>query len=333
MISPKIVTPLLICLLLAVPLCGASQTNETPAPSENAGLQIHLPREIAVKDNNVTIGRVGIVRGQQTLVAKASDIPLGRISVPEQKIIVDRPLVLSRLACSGIPASKVTLTGAEKVTVGWNQQVIKADRLVEVAASFLKQNSPTFSSGHFGPVRSPQPLTISDSSPEMEFSCRLVEGHVHNKATVQVVVTAGDKQLGVREVTFQSKYRARRAVASMNIPAGSLINSANVRIEQALSDEPEPADWQSPYGLVATRRIAVGAVIRPGMVGSVKPKVVLKRNQTVLIRIEKPGFLVTAVGKAMQDGCVGEYIKVRNVDSKRLILARVKHDATVEPVI
>jgi flagella basal body P-ring formation protein FlgA len=167
----------------------------------------------------------------------------------------------------------------------------------------------------------------------MKFSPRLVEGHMHNKATVQVAVTAGDKQLGVREVTFQLKYRARRAVASMNIPAGSLINSANVRIEQALSDEPEPADWQSPYGLVATRRIAAGAVIRARMVGSVKPKVVLKRNQTVLIRIEKPGFLVTAVGKAMQDGCVGEYIKVRNVDSKRLILARVKHDATVEPVI
>jgi flagella basal body P-ring formation protein FlgA len=333
MISPKVVTALLICLSLAAPLCGASQNSETPAAPRDAGLQIHLPREIAVKDNNVTLGRVGIVRGQQTLVAKASDIPLGRISVPEQKIIVDRPLVLSRLACSGIPVSQVTLTGAEKVTVGWNQQVIKADRLVEIAASFLKQNSSTFSSGDFGPVRLPESLTISDSSPEMKFSPRLVEGHVHNKATVRVVVTAGGKQLGAREVTFRLKYRARRAVASMNIPAGSLINSANVRIEQALSDEPEPADWQSPYGLVATRRIAAGAVIRSALVASAKPKVVLKRNQTVLIRIEKPGFLVTAVGKAMQDGCVGEYIKVRNVDSKRIVLARVKHDATVEPVI
>ena len=333
MISAKVVTALLICLLPAAPLCRASQNSETPAPTEDAGLQIHLPREIAVKDNNVTLGRVGIVRGQRTLVTRASDIPLGRISVPDQKIIVDRSLILSRFACSGIPASKVTLTGAEKVTVGWRRQVIKAERFVEIAGSFLKQNSPTFSSGQFGPVRLPEPLTVSDSSPEMEFSPRLLEGDLHNIATVQVVVTADGKQLGVREVTFQLKYRARRAVASMSIAAGSLINSANVRIEQALSDEPEPADWQPPYGLVATRRIAAGAVIRSALVASAKPKVVLKRNQIVLIRIERPGFFVTAVGKAMQDGCVGEYIKVRNVDSKRIILARVKHDATVEPVI
>ena len=40
----------------------------------------------------------------------------------------------------------------------------------------------------------------------------------------------------------------------------------------------------------------------------------------------------TAVGKAMQDGKVGEYIKIRNIDSQRILVAKVNSDRTVEPV-
>ncbi len=34
----------------------------------------------------------------------------------------------------------------------------------------------------------------------------------------------------------------------------------------------------------------------------------------------------------MQEGRAGEYIKVRNVDSRRVISAKVNKDGTVEPV-
>ena len=69
-----------------------------------------------------------------------------------------------------------------------------------------------------------------------------------------------------------------------------------------------------------------------GMAGPVKPKLLLKRNQNVVIKVDKLGLVVTAIGKAMQDGRAGEYIKVRNVDSNRIILVRVNEDQTVEPV-
>ena len=36
-----------------------------------------------------------------------------------------------------------------------------------------------------------------------------------------------------------------------------------------------------------------------------------------------PGFLITASGKTMQDGKPGEDIKVRNMDSQRIIMARI----------
>jgi flagella basal body P-ring formation protein FlgA len=152
-------------------------------------------------------------------------------------------------------------------------------------------------------------------------------------ARVRIVADANGTQLGTREVTFLLKYRSRRLVAAADIPAGMTISPENTSIQEVSSDEPEPPDWQPHYGLVARRQLAKGAVIQSAMVRSAKPQLVLKRNETVLIRIEMPGLLVTAMGKAMQDGRIGEYIKVRNIDSKRIILARVNKDATVEPVI
>ncbi|MHC5074036.1 MAG: flagella basal body P-ring formation protein FlgA [Planctomycetota bacterium] len=38
------------------------------------------------------------------------------------------------------------------------------------------------------------------------------------------------------------------------------------------------------------------------------------------------------MGTSLQKGQVGEYIRVRNIDSKRIIFAKVCEDGTVKPV-
>jgi flagella basal body P-ring formation protein FlgA len=39
------------------------------------------------------------------------------------------------------------------------------------------------------------------------------------------------------------------------------------------------------------------------------------------------------MGQTVEEGSTGEYVRVRNVDSQRIILARVNEDGTVEPVL
>ena len=59
---------------------------------------------------------------------------------------------------------------------------------------------------------------------------------------------------------------------------------------------------------------------------------IVNRNQNVIIKIDRFGLLVTAAGKALQKGCAGENIKVQNVDSNRIIVAKINEDGSVEPV-
>jgi flagella basal body P-ring formation protein FlgA len=324
---------LCIALITCMLFCRALADEKANDLNDESGIQIYLPREITIKDGTLKLGKIGIIRGPESLAAKAGEITLGRFSTSDQKIVIERHIILSRLASHGISSSQVTLKGAEKVTISRLNKIIGRDEFVKMAGDYLEDNISNKSISKWNPVRRPKDLVIPGPGKDIRFVHRLVPGGARNQTKVEISVFSGDELIGTREVTFAMQYNVRKAVTLVDIPAGSLIIRENVKIEQVTSNNPEPADWQPPYGLVAKRTLPAETVLKTYMIGSAESPVVIKRNQNVVIRIERPGFLITAVGKAMQDGKVGEYIKVRNIDSQRIILAKVNEDRSVEPVI
>ena len=149
------------CVVMTFALfCPASANNKTSDSQKDSYLKIYLPREVTVKDSNLSLGQVSIIQGGKSLVAEASKIALGRISVPGQKIIIDRPMVLSRLACNGILASKVTFTGSEKITVKQQNHTISSSELVSLANSFLGKNPPGDSVCRWNVIRKPKDFIV-----------------------------------------------------------------------------------------------------------------------------------------------------------------------------
>ncbi|MHC4322646.1 MAG: flagellar basal body P-ring formation chaperone FlgA [Planctomycetota bacterium] len=320
-------------VMTAAVFCRASVNNQTSDSQKDSCLKIYLPREVTVENSNLKLGRISILQGPDSLVAKAGKIALGRISVPGQKIIVDRPMVLSRLACNGIPASKVTLTGSEKITVAQQNRIISSNEFVSLANSFLEKNIPGNSARRWNLIRKPKDFVVSAGSREIRFSPRLVQTGARNQVRIEIALLSGNNKIGVRQVTFSLTYDRQQAVTKVDIPAGGVISPENIKIEKITSNEPGPSDWKPPYGLIAKRRLPANTSIRPGMLEPLKSPIIVKRNQNVLIRIKRPGFLITAAGKTIQDGRAGEYIKVRNMDSQRIIIARISEDGCVEPVL
>ena len=312
------------CVVMIFALfCPVSANNKTIDSQKDSYLKIYMPREVTVKDSNLSMGQVSIIQGGNSLVAEASKIALGRISVPGQKIIIDRPMVLSRLASNGIPASKVTFTGSQQITVKQQNKTISSSEFVSLANSFLEKNPPGDSICKWNLIRKPKDFIISPANSNISIAPRLVQTGVKSQARIEINVLSGSNKIGVRQVTFALIYDRQQAVTKIDIPAGGIISPENIRIETTASNDPEPSNWKPPYGLIAKRRLPANTVLRPNILGPLKSSIIVKRNQSVVIRIEKPGFLITAAGKAMQDGRAGEYIKVRNMDSQRIILARI----------
>jgi flagella basal body P-ring formation protein FlgA len=328
----KLIGLAIALLLVRTEPCWSSMDNASANSASQPRLTIHLPRDIAVESENLTLGQIAVVTGEESLVAKARDIELGRISVAGQIITIDRSLILSRLACSGMPACNPVMSGADKVTVRRTAKVIKSGNIIESASSFLAGSIKEQAIARWEPVRTPADVILPAQTQNVELVGRLVSRGANGQAITEVGVVADGKQIETRQVIFRAKYNVHRVITVTDVKEGTTLTANNTRIENVVSDEPELMGWSVPYGFVAVRNLPAGTVVGSNMAKSPQPPVVIERNQTVVIRIERAGLVVTAMGKATQQGKLGECIKVRNVDSQRVILAKVNEDGTVEPV-
>ncbi|MGH6720272.1 MAG: flagellar basal body P-ring formation chaperone FlgA [Alphaproteobacteria bacterium] len=96
-----------------------------------------------------------------------------------------------------------------------------------------------------------------------------------------------------------------------------------------------------PYGKVPRNAITdpeelVGKspkrLLRPGLpvrVGDVAPPIVIKKNTVVVMVFDRAGLFLTAKGKALQNGAVGEVIRVENVQSGIAVQGVVQPDGRV----
>ncbi len=323
----------LVVLVLTMGSVKVAAVELGSGPDGGVPLQIHLPREVTVQGGPLTLGQVSVVKGDPVLVAAANKIGLGRLSVPGQKAVLDRPTILSRLASSGIGAQQVRLTGAETVMVRRCQKTVSADEFVEAGRAFLQQHVPHPTVCEIVPTIRPKELVLAGQSRDLQLTPRLVRNGAAGSVMVQIAVTADGQEVGARDIPFRLRYQGHRVVTIREIPEGAVLSPENVKVEAVITDQPEPAGWQPPYGLVTIRALAANTEVRRDMVGAAQSPVVVRRNDTVVIRVERPGLVVTAVGIALQEGRAGEYVKIRNTDSSRIIVCKVNTDGTVEPMI
>lgn len=312
-------------------LSGLTASLQAAAAQENTALRIYLPREMTIESSTPTLGQVAILRGSETVTAQAGQITLGHLSVPDQNLVINRKFILSRLACNGIDTAEVSLTGAEEVTVQRRHQSITSDEFVAQATDFLKSHLPDKTICQLNPIRLPKSLITSGSDQALNLSCEIV-GLQGNQCKVRTTASRDGQAIASRDTIFLCQYKCRKAVAKTTIEKGQMLNAENIRIQEVVSKTPQPANWTPPYGLIAKRTFAANAEIPAHLVAAATPPVLLKRNQTVTIMINRAGFVATATGTALQDGATGEYIKVKNVDSQKIIMAKVIEDGTVEPI-
>ncbi len=317
-----------VSLFAVLLLCGICPASEKEKPA----LRMHLPRTVRVRGESLSLGLIGVIRGSDAkLLKKVSDIPMGRIPWSGEKITIDRRTILSRLATAGVSPSMVRITGAEKVAVLLDETTFEAKKLVRSAEAFLKKTRPGPAGCSWRLVRQPKDLKVPTEQ-NIQLKPRLGKAAMKRYVTVVVAAVGGERELGRTKILFRLVYPMRQAVAIRDIASGETFTSKNTVVRVVSADRKPTGNWTSPFGLVAARDISAGKVIRTGLMKAKKPAIVVRRKQTVQMKVVGLGFVVTGVGKALSDGRVGDLIKVQNIDSKRIVTARVAFDGTVRPI-
>lgn len=297
-------------------------------------LRIYLPREKAIKGESIRLGDVGIVRGDESLVAMVEDVSLGKFSITGQQIVINKQTILSMLASGGIDTKDILFSGSDKVVVKRDEKVIPGGRIVEVAREFVDKQLSSYFVSSITLVGAPKDHVLPEGISDVELVVEPSRYSSKSKINVTVKIVEEGVEVDKCQVSFALRYNNRRAVASVNIPLGAVISSDNATVETFESSSPEKGEWAVPYGLVAKRNINAGSVIHDRLVGPLQAPIAVKRKQIVVVKVEAGGLSVSSLGEALSDGKVGEYIKVQMGTERgsRMIIAQITNDGTLKPV-
>ena len=284
-----------------------------------------------MQGDSIQLGEVCVLHGPADLLAKAAPVAMGRAPWSGEELMLSREVVLARLATAGVPAAQVRFLGAAKVAIVRDEMLMDSRELVEAALAHLESNLPAPRGAAYrlegnAPQRARCPRAWNaGSSP----AARRLSPAARRS---NVAVSIEGKELAVR---------------TLRVPPGLSAQAGGGR--QGHRRRRRPGARQHPHRDDAGRYAVLRGAARPDGHGGGRrhpgrhgrpaepdegrPAVLLvRRNQTVVMRIQGDGFTITAVGQAMQDGRLGDLILVQNVDSKRVVTAQVQEDGSVSPI-
>ena len=249
----------------------------------------------------VTVGDIAAVTGGDAAARdRVARLDVAELKARDPGIALTRRAVEYRVRLAGYDPADVLVTGADRVMVTPARRAVTADEVVAVARAELLRRLP----GPADAVAAEPVAPIVARLPEVPAGePPVITATPHARAVgpgrnqMDVVITCGGERLLALAVLFEVKPVAAMTTAT-SAPPGGVVQAGGVM----------PA---APAAAPAAEQV-------------VKPR----DRVTMVVRLGATS--VSAVGEAQQGGAVGQSISVQNVDSKKLVTARVTGPGVVE---
>lgn len=315
-------------VIAAAPFSGIAESL-----SSSQALRLILPAQAVSNTVQVRLSSIAALEGPKSLTDKAGGLILGTFVSKGQVISVDRNTILSRLASVGINASCVELSGAEKIEIKRKEALVDSETIAQTAKVYLESQLANQKIASLSLFRQPTPMILDDPNALPGLTCRMSRYQTAGSTKVEVAASQNGLECGRSEVLFTVRYRVRQATAIRDIESGEMATSDNVQMQEVETFLPNQKDHPEPYGMLARRKITQGAMIHPDSFVPRQAPVIIRRNQQVLVKIDTGGLFLSAPGQALDDGRIGEIIRVRRGQrpDEVTIYATVQPDGTVQP--
>ena len=148
---------------------------------------------------------------------------------------------------------------------------------------------------------------------------------------VAIAVTVRVNDVPARNIRVCGKVEAYRDVlcAARDLRRGDIIHASSLttakmpisRIRNRILDTPG-----SLIGMAVRHAVRAGQPLSSNLVA---PPVVVKRGAKVTILAQSPTLTIRVPGRAVEQGAAGDFIRVKNLQSRKEILAQVRDNRTV----
>ena len=313
--------------------CAVSSLLAAVASASWGAPSVRLLPEATVKAAAMRLGDIAVIKADTLTAARLKAVEVGPAPLPGKSRPVGADYVRIRLRQARLDPMVISAESAKSCVVTRSSQTLSGDRLVDTARTYLQGAiEPGDGKLVIEPVSRPREMVLPIG--DLAVSAELA-GAPTTSATrrVAVNVTVDGIVAGKVDISLRVRRYAKVAIAAMPIPRGAMMTPEMVTYEErdCMSLPPDVyREGQSVDGLQAQQPIAAHRPLTRHVIAA--PPVV-HRGDAVTISAGAGGIHISLPGIAVEDGRVGEAIRVRNSSSNQEFRATVVDAKTVEAAI
>lgn len=309
--------------------CGRESLAAEPEP--RVRIEIKSPAE--VRSAVVKLGDIAVLGGpSRELVEKLSRLEIGNAPLPGQERTLSLAIIRVRLRQAGFDPNSMLISSPTTIVVKTKASVAPQDAIAGAVRDYVRAKMPWDErDAEIRVFLAPGEVLVPDGAVSYEVDA-LPTTRFIGSTSVKVTVLVNGEPCKTFPVRVRIDVARGVLVAARTIQQHEAILPSDLRVEvRDLASVPndvalEPAQV---VGMRASHTIQAG---RPVALSAVEPQPVVRKGNPVTIQALLGGVAVTSPGEALEDGCEGARIRVRNKASGAIIKAKVIDADTVRAI-
>jgi len=278
--------------------------------------EILLKEEVVVRGGNIFLSDLA------SSLLDLSDLSLGVSPLPGRERTLSKNYIQARVKTLD---DNLILVGPDRIKIRRESQPLEVEKVVGIAREAILKSFKGGENVRIELVRAPSDIHLPAGEVNYKVSGIRDRGR---QSLCQVEIEVDGERIREVEAIFEVKRFGQVVVAKHKLNRDQLLAPDNLKIELR-----EITTLKSPFtriedvtSLRASTFIREGDIITSKMV-EIPP--LIERGEIITILVEEGPVSITALGKSLGDGMKGEILRVRNLDSKREIAAKVFDEKTV----
>jgi len=294
-------------------------------------ISVRVYDQVEVLADQILLGAIARIDGGDTAsVRKLESLALGRSPLPGKTRSLDAATILGRLRQSGVDPERLDLQVPPEVVLSRGAVTIEREQIEQIVRRFLQEQV----AGKPAESIAIKDIRVSEAVvlPKGPMAAHVNAPKSSELAgSVPLQVTFSVEPDFERRVWVSVSLERRVNVVVARRPLGRFkpLEADDIEVK-ALDLAGLPAerieDPEVAIGKRTRRAVDSGTVLRPDLL---EYPPLVKRGDRVRIIAEKAGLRISAFGQVKQKGAQGELIPVVNLDSNKVVHARVVDSQTV----
>jgi flagella basal body P-ring formation protein FlgA len=291
----------------------------TAAPAMALDIQLHEQAQVFTRF--IYLGDIAAITQAGSGEKKWAEQRISRSPEPGKSKTLQSASIIASLRHIK-DAKKIHWSGAQHITVSRLGVTIGREQIKQIIAEFIGKNLKNLPDAEvrFTSIRAPEKIILPTG--KLTYTVLPSRPGILGSSSFSIIFKVDGKI--VKNCTVHGKLEAMAevATAAVNVRKGSIITADMVqliRLDISKLDTPYPSIDQV-VGLQAKRTIRAGRALDNR---NVKLPPVIRKGEPVKIIADRGALQISTNGVAIMDGRTGDFIRVKNINSSKLVYCRV----------